>query len=129
MKNTTSTYSLGDFLIRVKNCSMAKNKTLEVPVTKQIEAIAQAMKKLGYFDEVKKADGKLTISLAFKNKMPILMNLKLVSKPGLRVYLGVDEIEKKKGPSIFLISTPKGIVSSRVAVKQRMGGEVIAEIL
>ena len=56
------------------------------------------------------------------------MNIKLISKPGLRIYLGADEIAKKKSPSIYLVSTPKGVISSLQAVKERVGGEVIAEI-
>lgn len=57
-----------------------------------------------------------------------MINLKLVSKPGLRIYMTADELEKKKGPSIYLISTPLGIISARQAIKSRVGGEVIAEI-
>ena len=107
---------------------MAKNKELTVPSNKQIEAIAQALKKLGYFDEVKKEKDLLKLTLTFKNKRPYLTDLKLVSKPGLRIYMGIDEIEKRKGPSTYLISAPIGIISSREATKQRVGGEVIAEI-
>jgi small subunit ribosomal protein S8 len=121
-------YSIGDFLIKIKNASMAKNKELTVPSNKQIEAIAAALKKLGYLDEVKKEKNMLSLSLVYKNKRPVLTDLKLVSKPGLRIYMGIAEIEKKKGPSTYLISAPIGIISSREAVKQRVGGEVIAEI-
>lgn len=127
-KNKVTNYSVGDFLIKVKNTAMAKNKKLEVHGNSKIVAIAEALKKLGYLDEVKKEKEILNISLAFRNKKPVLMDLKLVSKPGLRIYLGVDEIASKKGPSTFIISTPKGILSSRESIKSRTGGEVIAEI-
>lgn len=126
-KNTTN-YATGDFLVRIKNTAMAGGKNLAVPETKQILSIAQALKKLGYLDEITKEKGSLNISLAFKNRKPVLLDLKLVSKPGLRIYSGVSEIEKFKSPSVFLISTPKGILSSREAVKGRIGGEIIAEI-
>ncbi len=122
-------YSVGDFLIKVKNAAMARNKSLTVSSTKSIVAIAQSLKKLGYLDEVKKEKDTLGLTLTFKNKKPLLTDLKLVSKPGLRIYMKADEIEKKKGPSIYLISSPKGIISSREAIKDRIGGEVIAEIL
>jgi small subunit ribosomal protein S8 len=128
MNKTFSNYSVGDFLIRIKNTAMAKNKVLEYKAEKQIVAIAEALKKLGFLDEVKKEKETLNVSLAFKNKKPVIMNLKLISKPGLRVYMGVAEIEKKRGPSVYLISTPKGIISSLAAVKAGVGGEVIAEI-
>ncbi len=107
---------------------MAKNKSLEYRSEKQIIAIAEALKKLGFLDEVKKEKEVLKVSLAFKTKKPVIMNLRLISKPGLRIYMGADEIEKKRGPSVYLISTPKGIISSLAAVKARVGGEVIAEI-
>jgi len=128
MKDKFTNYLIGDFLIRVKNTAMAKNKTLTIKASKQIVAIAEALKKAGFLDGIKNEKGKLTLSLTYKDKKPRLMNVKLVSKPGLRIYLGVDEIEKKKGPSIFLISTPKGVISSLQAIKERVGGEVIAEI-
>lgn len=128
MTNTFSNYSVGDFLIRIKNTAMAKNKTLEYKAEKQIIAVAEALKKLGFLDSVKKEKDILNISLAFKNKKPVIMNLRLISKPGLRIYMGADEIEKKRGPSVYIITTPKGIISSLAAVKARIGGEVIAEI-
>ena len=101
---------------------------MEYRAEKQIIAIADALKKLGFLDIVKKEKGILTVSLAFKNKKPVIMNLRLISKPGLRIYMGVLEIEKKKGPSTYLLTTPKGIISSKEAIKSRIGGEVIAEI-
>ncbi len=127
MSNTN--FPTGDFLIKIKNAAMAKNKEVSFTADKQIVAIAQALKKMGYLDEVKKSGEKLEVTLTFKNKKPLMVNLKLVSKPGLRIYMGILEIEKKKGPTTYLISSPKGIVSSREARKLRIGGEVIAEIL
>jgi small subunit ribosomal protein S8 len=108
---------------------MAKNKNVETRLTKKTLAIAESLKKLGFLDEVKKEKGVLKVSLTFKNKRPLIMGLKLVSKPGLRVYIDTFDLAKKKSPSIFLISTPKGIISSKEALKLRVGGEVIAEIL
>ena len=121
-------YPVGDFLIRAKNTAVAKNKELVVASAKEVSELANVLKKLGYFSEVKKEKDTLRITLAYKNKRPVLTNLKLRSKPGLRIYMNVKEIESKKGPSTYVISTPKGILSSREAIKQRSGGEVIAEI-
>jgi small subunit ribosomal protein S8 len=124
----TVNYPVGDFLIRIKNASMAKNKEVETKSNKQVLAIAKSLEKLGFLEEVKSADGVLKARLVFKHKRPLMINLKLVSKPGLRIYMTADELEKKKGPSIYLISTPLGIISARQAIKSRVGGEVIAEI-
>jgi small subunit ribosomal protein S8 len=128
MKNTFSNYSVGDFLVRVKNAAMAGNKTVSYKAQKQIVAVAAALKKSGFLDEVKNEKGILRVSLTFKNKKAVMTDLKLVTKPGLRVYMGVAEIEKRRGPRIYIITTPKGIISSREAIKIRTGGEVIAEI-
>ena len=131
MKNNikqTTNYSVGDFLIRIKNVAMAKNKEVVIKSNKNLVAVSEALKKMGFVDSIKNEKGVLTVTLTFKNKKPRLMNLKLVSKPGLRVYMGVEELESKKGPSVFLVSTPKGVMSSLKAIKDRVGGEVVAEI-
>jgi small subunit ribosomal protein S8 len=128
-KQSATNYPVGDFLIKLKNASMAGNKEVKVVTSNKILAIAEALKKLGFLDSVKKEKDEITVGLTFKNKKPLLMDVKLVSKPGLRIYMGVDEIDKKKGPSIFLLTSPNGIISSLQAVKMNQGGEVIAEIL
>lgn len=121
-------YSVGDFLIRVKNAAIAKNKELVVRSNKEIVGIAKALKKMGYLAEISESKEGLGVSLSFKDKKPIVMDIKLVSKPGRRIYMKVTEIEKRRGPSQFIISTPKGILSSKEAIKARTGGEVLAEV-
>lgn len=128
-RQSATNYPVGDFLIKLKNASMAGNKEVKVAASNKVMAVAEALKKLGFLDGAKREKDIITVSLTFKSKKPLLMDVKLISKPGLRIYMGVDEIEKKKGPSIFLITSPSGIISSRQAVKARTGGEVIAEIL
>ena len=125
---TNVNYSIGDFLTRIKNAALAGKKEIEVDNTKFIENIAKVLKKEGILTEVKKKDGKLMAKLAYRKKEPILINLKLVSKPGLRIYMGADELSVIRKPSFLVLSTPKGIMTSREAIKQRMGGEVIVEI-
>jgi small subunit ribosomal protein S8 len=127
-KKTVTNYPVGDFLIRLKNASMAGNKEVSVSTSNKVLAIAEALKKFGFLDSVKNEKGIITVSLTFRHKRPLILNIKLISKPGLRIYLGADEIEDKKGPSIYVISSPKGIISSLEAVKTRVGGEIIAEI-
>ena len=127
-KKTTTNYPIGDFIIRMKNAALAGNKDFEVAKTKLIKDACLALKKMGYVEDVKEKDGKLSVSLIFKNKRPLVLGIKLISRPGLRVYKGSDEIGKTRGPSMFLLSTPKGLLNSREAIKQRVGGEIIAEI-
>lgn len=96
--------------------------------TGELKAIAAALKKSGFLEDYSETKGNLTVKIAYRRKEPVLLGLKLVSKPGLRIYMGAADIEKKKGPSTFLISSPKGIIFSKEAIKERLGGEVIAEI-
>jgi len=122
-------YPVGDFLIQVKNAAMAKRREVIFADRKQIREIAYVLKEKEYFDEVEKEDGKLKIRLTYIKKEPALISLKLISKPGLRIYMSVDELEKVKSPSFFIVSTSKGVMTSKDAIKKRVGGEIIAEIL
>jgi small subunit ribosomal protein S8 len=122
-------YPLGDFLIRIKNAVMVGKKKVVFANTKVILACALALKKAGYLDSAEVKDGVLTIEITFRRKRPVISDIKLVSKPGLRIYMNVSEVAKRRKPSILLLSTPKGIISSREAQKENVGGEVIAEIL
>lgn len=122
-------YQIGDFLIRLKNASLAKMKEVAgVMATNYIKETAAALKDAGYIDKVSEKEGLLTVSLAFRNKRPVLMDLKIISRPGLRLYKNVEELAKDKGPFIFLVSTSKGVITSQKAIKSRVGGEVIAQI-
>ncbi|MGD8744429.1 MAG: 30S ribosomal protein S8 [Candidatus Woesebacteria bacterium] len=123
-----SNYPVGDFLIRIKNASRVNKKKVMARNTKLIMAVAKALKKEGYLQSVERADGNIEVELAFFRKQPVLMDLKLVSRPGLRIYMGVEEIENVKGPFIMLLSTPKGVLSSKGALKKGVGGEVIVKI-
>ncbi len=127
-KLTRTNYSIGDFLIRIKNAGMAGNKEVVAVTNTKVVALANTLKKMRILDTVAVKDGLITVTLAFQDKKPVLMDLRLVSKPGLRIYMTIADIEAKRGPSTFVISTPKGVLSSKEAKKLRVGGEVIAEI-
>lgn len=126
---TVTNYPLGDFLIRIKNQALAKGSEVSVVKTKMIVAVAKALLDLGVLREFVEENGNIVVKLAYRKKEPVLMDLKLVSKPGLRIYMSVDDLLKKKGPRVYILSTPKGIKNSKQAIKERVGGEVIAEIL
>lgn len=128
-KMTKIDYPVGDFLIRIKNAARAHKRELVVSKTKAIKAVANTLKKEGILENVSEKKGELIVRLAFRRKEPVLLDLKLVSTPGLRIYMGVEELEKIKKPSILILSTSKGVMSSREALKMRLGGEVIGEVL
>lgn len=121
-------YPIGDFLIRIKNAAQAKNREVKDASTKKKVAVAKALEKAGLIEEVKSKGGILNLSLKYSHKSPVLMDIKLVSKPGKRVYYKLSDIEAKRGPSTFLVSTPKGILTTKEAKKIGSGGEIIAEI-
>lgn len=128
-KKRVGNYPVGDFLVRIKNASLARRKVVEFPAYKFVVSVAKALQKEGYLREVKEDGVILKAALSYKKKEPLVTNVKLVSKPGLRIYMKYEELEKIKSPSILIISTPKGVMSSKEAINKKLGGEVIAEIL
>lgn len=115
-------------MIRIKNAAQAKNREVKDTSTKKKLAVARALEKAGFVEEVKSKGGVLSLSVSFSHKSPILMDIKLVSKPGKRVYFKLSDIESKRGPSTYFISTPKGVLTTKEAKKIGSGGEIIAEI-
>ena len=103
-------YQVGDFLTRIKNAALVKNREVLSVLTKHNLVVAQVLKKAGYLDEVVKKGNLLVVKLKFSHKKPVIIDIKLVSKPGRRIYATVREIRKKKGPSIYLMNTPKGVL-------------------
>lgn len=122
-------YPVGDFVTRVKNAAMSDAKEVRLGKTKLIKAVAEALKREGFLDEVSEKDDELILRLAFKEKEPLIIDLELVSRPGLRIYETVEELESKKGPEVYILSTSKGVLSSNEAVKKNIGGEVILKAL
>ena len=121
-------YPVGDFLTRIRNAALARRHEVVVDTTNLIRLTAKALERAGFVQDVKEVKGKLALAICYRRKKPIMLGIKLVSRPGLRIYASADDIEKKKGPATFLVSTPKGVLISKEVIKQRAGGEVLAEI-
>lgn len=122
-------YHIADFLIRLKNASMANIKELTMPTTNLITAVAKTLKDEKFLSDVSVKDKNITVKLAIYMKRPVLTNVTIISRPGLRIYMSVDEIETIKSPDIYILSTPKGVMSGKQAIKKRLGGEVIAKVI
>jgi small subunit ribosomal protein S8 len=122
-------YSVGDFLIQIKNASMVDQKEINCQHSKLVYEVAKKLKELGFLEKVEKTDGELKISLSYHKKEPVIMNIKIISRPGLRIYKSAQDLGEKKGPSIYILTTNKGILSHNEAIKKNIGGEVIVEIL
>lgn len=100
-----------------------------MPTTNLINAVAKTLKDEKFLNEVDIKDGKITVQLAVYMKKPVLSNVTIISRPGLRIYMNADEIEAIKTPEVYIINTNKGVMSGKQAIKKRIGGEVIAKVI
>lgn len=124
---------IADMLTRIRNGQAAKKTHVELPSSKQKLAIANLLKNEGYVQEVSvKQEGImpiLTIELRYFQGRPLIEQIKRVSRPGLRVYKGRNELPKvRDGLGVAIISTSKGVMTDRAARAAGQGGEVIAFI-
>jgi len=127
-KHGVVNYPIGDFLIQIKNAALARRKIVTVRSTKLVKSVADALKKEGYLADVTRKEGEIITTLAYHKKEPVLMGLKLVSRPGLRIYKRTGSLKKLRGYSTFILSTPKGIMTAKQATKENLGGEMIVEV-
>ncbi len=124
---------IADMLTRIRNGQSAEKAQVSMPAAKQKTAIAQVLKDEGYITDFSVADvaGKPTLSIELKyyNGEPVIADVKRVSRPGLRVYKGKDELPQvQAGLGISIISTSKGVMSDRQARAAGEGGEVICTV-
>ena len=125
---------IADMLTRVRNANSAGKQTVSMPSSKKLVEIARIMQEEGYIAgyEVEASEPRdvLTITLTYGNKKArTIRGLKRISKPGLRIYAGKDELPRVLGGlGTAVISTSKGVMADRDARKQGIGGEVIAYI-
>ena len=125
---------IADMLTRIRNAGAARHATVEVPASGMKKAIAQILLDEGYIKAFEIVDngtqGTIKITLKYTaNKEKAISGLRRVSKPGLRVYAGADELPRVlKGLGIAIISTSKGIMTDKKARELHVGGEVLAFI-
>ena len=121
---------IADMLTRIRNANQMRNKEVSMPVSKIKVEIAKILDAEGFITNYTVKDNTLTLTLKYgQNKERVITGLKRISKPGLRVYAGADEIPSVlNGLGIAIISTPKGVMTDKLARKNNVGGEVIAYI-
>ena len=122
-------YPIGDFIIRIKNAARSGQRDVVVKKTKFIYEMAKVLKKEGFLNKISENNGDLTVELATHKKEVVIVDMKLISKPGLRIYADTDELSKRRGVSVLILSTPKGLMSQKEALKNGVGGEVIVEVI
>ena len=125
---------IADMLTRVRNANSAGKETVSMPTSKKLVEIARILKEEGFiidYDVIEgKPAGQLTITLKYgPKKQKTIRGLKRISKPGLRVYAGKDDLPRVLGGlGTAVISTSKGVMTDRDARQAGVGGEVIAYI-
>ncbi len=125
---------ISDMLTRIRNAGMARKAETTMPSTKILVAIAQILKEEGYVVDYqvieKRPQNQLKIALRYgPDKRHSIRELKRVSKPGLRVYSGKDEIPRvKSGLGIAIVSTPQGVLTGYEARRRGIGGEVLCTV-
>ena len=125
---------IADMLTRIRNAGAARHATVEVPASSMKKAIAQILLDEGYikaFEVIENGtQGTIKVTLKYSaNKEKAISGLRRVSKPGLRVYAGADELPRVlKGLGIAIVSTSKGIMTDKKARELHVGGEVLAFI-
>ncbi len=124
-------YTIGDFLIQIKNGYMGRKKEITIPYSKAVFSIGEILVKEGYVKKVstKSEKQEILVELLYKDKNPAINEIKLVSKPSIHHYLGSKQIKKRiPRHGIGILSTNRGIMTSRDAQKNNVGGELICQI-
>ena len=126
---------IADMLTRIRNANTAKHDTVDVPSSKMKLAIADILLKEGYiakYDVLEEGNFKtirITLKYGADKNEKIITGLKRISKPGLRIYAGKDELPKVLGGlGIAILSTNKGVITDKEARKLQVGGEVLAYV-
>ena len=123
---------IADMLTRIRNANDAKHATVDIPASNMKKAIAEILLNEGYIKGYQDLDdgkqGTIRVTLKYgANKQKVLRGLKRVSKPGLRIYAGYEDMPKvMSGLGIAIVSTSKGLMTDKQARANKIGGEVLA---
>ncbi|MEK7571140.1 MAG: 30S ribosomal protein S8 [Patescibacteria group bacterium] len=126
-------YTVGDFVIQLKNASLARKKEIVTSYANISKAIAKVLVKEGFLESVNEEtiDGKrsLVVKLRYVRRKPTLTDVSLVSKPSLRTYVPSGTINREQGRSaIAVLSTNIGVITGKEAVKKNVGGELLFKV-
>lgn len=129
-------FTIGDFLIQIKNAYMAKKKELSYPSSKVVVSIGKILEKEGYLGKIKTQDVKekpgrkeLVIELKYENRQPAVSDIKIISKPSVHHYVNRTHLRKYAGRyGLSILSTSKGMMTGRQAQKDGVGGELICQV-
>ena len=122
---------IADMLTRIRNASNAKHKTVDIPASNMKKSIADILVEEGYVSGYEVIEdgkqGTIRVTLKYVGKSKVIRGLKRVSKPGLRIYAGYEDMPQvMNGLGIAIVSTSKGIMTDKKARELHVGGEVLA---
>lgn len=127
------TDTIADMLTRIRNASTAKHETVDIPASNMKKAIAQILVDEGYvksfqvIEDGKQGIIRVTLKYVGASRTPVIMGLRRVSKPGLRIYSSSEDMPKvMRGVGTAIVSTSKGVMTDKKARKENVGGEVLA---
>ena len=125
--------TIADMLTRIRNANSAKHETVDIPASNMKKAIAQILVDEGYvkgfqvIEDGKQGIIRMTLKYEGASRTPVLSGLKRISKPGLRIYSGSEDMPRvMKGIGTAIVSTSKGVMTDKKARKENVGGEVLA---
>jgi small subunit ribosomal protein S8 len=129
--NTTD--PIADFLTRIRNAVKAKKKFVEIPSSKMKISLAEILKNNKFIRDYNVVEDKkqniLRVHLQYINGTPSITGMKRISKPGLKSYVGKDELPRVlNGLGMAVLSTPKGLLTDKQAKKEAVGGEVVCHV-
>ncbi|MBI5397661.1 MAG: 30S ribosomal protein S8 [Verrucomicrobia bacterium] len=129
------TDSIADMLTRIRNAAAASLEEVVVPHSKLKSEVARILKQEGFvrdFEVEKEKDSahkQIRITLKYSAKGPVIVGLKRISRPGLRVYVGSDDIPRVlSGMGVSVLSTSRGLMTGREAKQQKVGGELLCTV-
>jgi small subunit ribosomal protein S8 len=125
---------IADMLTRIRNAQATEKQSVVIPASKVKQAIAQVLKDEGYIEDfaVRKNDGKAVIEIGLKYYAgkPVIEKIERVSRPGLRIYKGRDDIPRvMNGLGVAIVSTSRGVMTDRRARESGVGGEVLCVVV
>lgn len=124
---------IADMLTRLRNAAQARHRRVDMPVSKLKVEVARLLKEGHYIHDYKVLDGEthpvLRVQLKYYQEKPVIRELRRVSKPGLRRYVGVSGIPRvRNGLGMAILSTSRGVMNDREARAAKVGGELLAVV-
>lgn len=123
---------VSDMFIRIKNAQMAGHDTVSIPYSKFKHDILKALERAKYIGKVERRGKRvrkiLEVELIYRDENPAISGIKLISKPSRRLYTSYKDLRSARHGGVVLLTTPKGVMTDKEAKREKVGGQLLAEI-